>query len=98
LLITLLFEGTCTSFSKIKSQKEVTKQLESRFFLLFFLVIEGSRSGSTLLRRAGKEPAVTHVLACLYNSSIAVPDPNPENRKRFQLQKKIDFLIEKNAS
>jgi hypothetical protein len=22
----LLFEGTCTSFSKIKSQKEVTKQ------------------------------------------------------------------------
>ncbi len=26
LLFTLLFEGTCTSFSKIKSQKEVTKQ------------------------------------------------------------------------
>ncbi len=25
------------TFSKIKSQKEVTKQLESRFFLLFFL-------------------------------------------------------------
>jgi hypothetical protein len=31
----LLFEGTFTSFSKIKSQKEVTKQSESRFFLLF---------------------------------------------------------------
>jgi hypothetical protein len=32
-------------FSKIKSQKEVTKQKESRFFLLFFnfcLIIEGS--------------------------------------------------------
>jgi hypothetical protein len=26
LLLTVLFEGTCTSFSKIKSQKEVTKQ------------------------------------------------------------------------
>jgi hypothetical protein len=26
LLITVLFEGTFTSFSKIKSQKEVTKQ------------------------------------------------------------------------
>jgi hypothetical protein len=32
----LLFEGTWTSFSKIKSQKEVTKQWESRFFLLLF--------------------------------------------------------------
>jgi hypothetical protein len=32
----LLFEGTFTSFSKIKSQKEVKKkQKESRFFLLF---------------------------------------------------------------
>jgi hypothetical protein len=31
------FEGTCTSFSMIKSQKEVTKQKESRFFLLFLL-------------------------------------------------------------
>jgi hypothetical protein len=33
----LLFEGTFTSFSKTKSQKEVTKQKESRFFLLFLL-------------------------------------------------------------
>ncbi len=33
----LRFEGTCTSFSKIKSQKEVTKQWESRLFLLFLL-------------------------------------------------------------
>jgi hypothetical protein len=32
--------------SKVRSQKEVAKQLESRFFLLFCLVIEGSRSGS----------------------------------------------------
>jgi hypothetical protein len=32
----LLFEGTCTSFSKIKGQKEVTKQQESRLFLIFF--------------------------------------------------------------
>ncbi len=32
-----LFEGTFTSFLKIKSQKEVTKQLETRFFLLFLL-------------------------------------------------------------
>ncbi len=31
-------------FSKIKSPKEVTKQLESRFFLLFCLLIEGSGS------------------------------------------------------
>jgi hypothetical protein len=33
----VLFEGTFTSFFKIKSQKEVTKQKESRFCLLFFL-------------------------------------------------------------
>jgi hypothetical protein len=35
-------------FSKIKGKKEVTKQEESRFFLLFRLMIEGSgaRSGS----------------------------------------------------
>ncbi len=40
----LLFEGTCTSFSKIKSQKEVTKQ---KVFLTFFcFVIEGSKSGA----------------------------------------------------
>jgi hypothetical protein len=33
----LLFEGTCTSFSKIKSQKEVTKQyLEIKIFLTLF--------------------------------------------------------------
>jgi hypothetical protein len=39
------FEGTSTS--KIKSPKEVTKkQQESRVFLLFFLMIEGSGSGS----------------------------------------------------
>jgi hypothetical protein len=31
---------------KIKSQKEVTKQKELRFFLLFCLMIEGSGSGS----------------------------------------------------
>jgi hypothetical protein len=31
----LLFEGTFTSFSKIKSQQEATKLWESRFFLLF---------------------------------------------------------------
>jgi hypothetical protein len=31
-----LFEGAFTSFSKIKSQKEVTKQLESRFFVTIF--------------------------------------------------------------
>ncbi len=43
----LLFEGTFTSFSKIKSHKEVTKQQESRFFLLFFcLMTKGSGSGS----------------------------------------------------
>jgi hypothetical protein len=33
----LLSEGTITSFSKIKSHKEGTKQRESRFFLLFLL-------------------------------------------------------------
>jgi hypothetical protein len=33
----LLFEETFTSFSKIKSQKEVTKQKESWFFLLILL-------------------------------------------------------------
>jgi hypothetical protein len=33
-------------FSKKKSQKEVTQQQESRFFLLFCLVMEGSWSGS----------------------------------------------------
>jgi hypothetical protein len=44
----LLFKGTFTSFFKDKGKKEVTKQEESRFFLLFCLVIEGSgaRSGS----------------------------------------------------
>ncbi len=34
------------NFSKIKSPKEVTKQLESRFFLLFSLIIEESGSGA----------------------------------------------------
>ncbi len=33
----LLFEDTFTSFSKIKSPKEVTNQQESRVFLLFLL-------------------------------------------------------------
>ncbi len=33
----LLFEGTFTSFSKIKSHKEVSKQQETMFFLLFLL-------------------------------------------------------------
>jgi hypothetical protein len=33
----LLFEGTFTSFFKDKKAKEVTKQQESRFFLLFLL-------------------------------------------------------------
>jgi hypothetical protein len=33
----LLFEGAFTSFSKIKSQKAVTKPYESRFFLLCLL-------------------------------------------------------------
>jgi hypothetical protein len=32
-----LFKGTFTSFSKKKSQIEVTEQEESRFFLLFLL-------------------------------------------------------------
>ncbi len=36
-LCILLFEGTFTSFFKIKSQKEFTKQQKSRFFLLFLL-------------------------------------------------------------
>jgi hypothetical protein len=33
----LLFEGTFTTFSKLKSQKEVTKEQDSRFFLPFLL-------------------------------------------------------------
>ncbi len=33
----LLFEATFTSFFKIKSHKRVTKQQQSRFFLLFLL-------------------------------------------------------------
>jgi hypothetical protein len=33
----LLFEGHLHHFSKIKRPKDVTKQYESRFFLLFFL-------------------------------------------------------------
>jgi hypothetical protein len=33
----ITFEGTCTSFSKIINQKEVTKQEGLRFFLLFLL-------------------------------------------------------------
>ncbi len=33
----LLFEGTFTSFFKDKKSKKVTKQWESRFFLLFLL-------------------------------------------------------------
>jgi hypothetical protein len=33
----LLFEGTFTSFFSIKSPKEVTKEKESKFFLLFLL-------------------------------------------------------------
>jgi hypothetical protein len=42
-------EGTFTSFFKNKSRKEVTKQYESKFFLLFCMIIEGSGSGSTAL-------------------------------------------------
>jgi hypothetical protein len=42
----LFFEGTFTSFSKIKSVKEVKKQEESKFFFLFCLIIEGSGAGS----------------------------------------------------
>ncbi len=42
----LLFECTFTSFFEIKSHKEVTKGLESRFFYYFCLMIEGSGSGS----------------------------------------------------
>jgi hypothetical protein len=37
LFFLLLFEGAFTTFSKIKSQTEVTKQYESRFFLLYLL-------------------------------------------------------------
>jgi hypothetical protein len=33
----LPFEGTLLPFSKIKSQKKVTKHKESKFFLLFLL-------------------------------------------------------------
>jgi hypothetical protein len=34
----ILFEGTFTSFSKIKNPKEVTNQKESRIFLQFLLL------------------------------------------------------------
>ncbi len=44
----LLFEGTWYNIFKDKSHKEVTKQYESMFFLLFFLMIEGFRSGSLI--------------------------------------------------
>jgi hypothetical protein len=40
----LLFEGTFTSFSKTKRQKEVIKQEKSRYFYYFCLMIEGSGS------------------------------------------------------
>ncbi len=39
-----LFNVYLHLFSKIKSQKEVTKQQESRFFIFFCLMIEGSGS------------------------------------------------------
>ncbi len=42
----LLFEGTITSFLKIKSQKEDTNNRNQGFSYYFCLVIEGSGSGS----------------------------------------------------
>jgi hypothetical protein len=36
-LLLIAFEGTFTSFSKIKSQKKVTNQYESRLFSLFLV-------------------------------------------------------------
>jgi hypothetical protein len=56
----LLFEGTFTSFSKIKSQKEVTKQEESRFFLLFLLG-DGRIHTSDLCIRIRIQEAQKHV-------------------------------------
>jgi hypothetical protein len=40
----LLFKGVLTSFFKDKSHKEVTKQVESMFFLLFLLCDRRNRS------------------------------------------------------
>jgi hypothetical protein len=42
----LLFEGTFTSFLKIKSHKKVTKQYEQCLSYYFCLMIEGSGLGS----------------------------------------------------
>ncbi len=42
----LLFERTCTSFSKIKSKKNSQSFRNQGFSYFFYLVIEGSRSGS----------------------------------------------------
>jgi hypothetical protein len=42
----LLFEGTFISFSKIKSQKEVTKQTKKGVSYYFCLMIKDSRVGS----------------------------------------------------
>ncbi len=65
-------EGTCTSFSKIKSQKEVTKQYESSFFLFFsLLVIEGSGSIPLTWIRIRIHEAQKHV--------DPDSDPNPQH-------------------
>jgi hypothetical protein len=42
----LLFEGTFTSFSKIKKSKRSRNRNQGYFFYFFCLIIEGSRSGS----------------------------------------------------
>ncbi len=42
----LLFEGTCTSFSKIKSQKESQNSRNQGFSYYFCMMVEGSGTGS----------------------------------------------------
>jgi hypothetical protein len=80
---------------KDEKSKRSHKAVGIKVFLTFSLCDRRIQIRINTLRRAGKEPGVTHVLACLYNSSIAVPDPNPENQKGFSLKENRFFDLKK---
>ncbi len=64
------------NFSKIKSQKEVTKQQKSRFFLFLCLMIEGTGSGSITLT-SGSGSGSRRPKKCGSGGSDPDSDPQP---------------------
>jgi hypothetical protein len=76
----LLFKGTCTSFSKIKNQKEVTKRSRNQGFSYFLcLVIEGSGSGSLPLTDGSGSRRSKNV----WIRNTAIKTPKRERRSKI---------------